>query len=96
MSPQHSTLPKSLCVHQTRKLSKLCPFGVLWKLYDIGMIELNLQPHSPPQRLVGGTESSKPLITGLFPLATSPQPQVHPESHLINLTKDTFRKFQGF
>ena len=38
------------------------------------MIELNLQPLSPFQRSVGVTETFKPLITLLVPMATSLQP----------------------
>ena len=40
------------------------------------MIELNLQPLSPFQRSVGVTETFKPLITLLVPMATSLQPSL--------------------
>lgn len=40
------------------------------------MIELNLQPLSTFQRSVGGTETFKPLITLLVPVATSLQPSL--------------------
>ena len=53
------------------------------------MIELNLQPLSPPRgRGWGsgeGTENAKPLITWLVSLATSPHPQGLSQSHLDNI-----------
>ena len=55
---RHTTLPKSPRL-PTQNLSKLRPFGVLWRFHYIGLIdsiidhwqtEFNLQPLGPPQR----------------------------------------------
>lgn len=68
------------------------------------VIELNLQPFSPPQRLGGGAESSNPLIMWLVPLATSPhseavlepQPPGISSAHNKTLLTCTSRGCKGF
>lgn len=33
------TLTAPLCVHPTQKLSKLCPFGLIWGFHNTGTID---------------------------------------------------------
>ena len=93
------TLPASPCGHQ---LSRLVLLGFMeaslhrHNLLDRWpyVIELNLQSPFLSQRSGAGTESSCPLIIGFIPLATSSYPQVtlgFSKSHLLNITKSTFK-----
>lgn len=83
----------------TWKHSTPCPFGILWRLlwrHDWSnhwsmAIELHLQSFSPTWRSGVGEgehgerpESSKPLITWLILLATSPQEGVQNHLHWMN------------
>ena len=76
----------------TRKHSQPSPFWVFMEAslhrhnrLNRGplVIELNLQPLSPPQWWE--TESSNPLVTWLASLTTRPHPQVLSKSPLINI-----------
>ena len=57
-----------------------------WLDHHPFVIELDLHPFSSPRRSGRGTESSNPLITSFFLLATGTYPEVLCKSHLINIT----------
>ena len=50
-APSPGVTPPSTSMVSDMELSKLHPFGVLWKLHCPLVIELNLQPLFPLQRL---------------------------------------------
>ena len=80
MSSLGMPLPDISTCSPTQMLSELCPSGILWRLHYIGTIGYIIghwafDSISSPSSLPGsGTESSRPLITILALLATSPHP----------------------
>lgn len=87
--------PSIFMCSPTWKRSTTCPFGILWRLlwrHDWSnhwpmVIELHLQSFYLPGRRERGRErpeSSKPLITWLILLATSPQEGIQNHLHWMN------------
>ena len=107
-------LPSSVRAHHTRQHLHVpqlpsSPNPVIWGFYGAFITQARLIKSlaiglpGASQLVRGETASTHPPITELFPLAASSHPQVtqgHSESHLINITRDTFisqlRKCQGF
>ena len=97
---ENITLLKLPCCLPTRKLSESCSFEFLLKLHYKGTIDW-LVDHwwlnsvsSLIYLLSGGRQSSKPLVTWLGPLTTSPHYQVLSKSHQYHNTISSILNFQ--